>query len=566
MRRSFRSLLLVLVVLAVGLVVWRIASGPEIPVGQAGLRDMNTFRLYGQTVTLDAPARVAVEAVGSVGATDTLEATAWLLDAASRRTVWAMDAKPGKRLAGTLVRTSDTLDLPAGTYELYFSTLGTSRRGRSLVDRVFSREAQWRNDAGRWYVTLATVGGGTLSSERLNDERLVTGRLAENASDVGDDSTLLWRARSAHDENTATFLAADSAVLRLDVLGLPTMSVVVKDDDDRVVWELDRSALAPVERGFVSGSLRVPLPAGTYRMDFDPDGAGPGDWPRHPPLDPGAWGLKATAEQGRLVRFDPFTSLTKVVEIQANRGSGRWTVPFEVLRETRVVVAAMGEITSQDNAYDTGGLYGQDGSTVWELTYDDSDEAGGVSKNRKAVRTLTLAPGHYEARFHTDDSHHYEGWNSESSAPDHPERWGISVFAFQPEDVRAGQASAQASLESSASSASSGEVLAAIENVRNDDDDEARFVLDEAGMVHVRAAAEAGGDDVWITNAQGATLWTIESEPAKDGWRIVNRRLELPAGEYTAHVRADGSKAAVTFAEETGRPRSEYGIRVSRVK
>lgn len=540
---------------------------------------MQTFNLYSRTVTLPAAARVAVSAVGSVGATDTLEATAWLLNNTSRETVWAMDAAHGKRLTGSLVRSNDTLNLDAGTYTLYFSTYGTDRRGRGLMDRIFSRASQWRNDADRWYVMLTPLGGAALSSERHDVEREVSGRLAESASDVGEDSSVLWRARTSFDRKTATFLTADSTVLRLDLLGVPSLSATVEDDEGETVWRLDPSVLRPAGHGYVRGSVRVPLGAGTYRIAFDPDHQGPDDWVRHPPRDPEAWGLTVTAERGRAIRFDPFTSLTAVVQIRANEGGRRWVVPFEVLRETKVVAAAMGEITSQDQAYDTGGLYRADGTPVWELDYDNSDEAGGSSKNRQAVRTLTLAPGRYEARFHTDDSHHPDNWNSDSSAPDHPERWGISVFAFRPADVRAetaitgtaegdvaDQPTAPAELAKPAAPSELGNVLAAIENVRNDDNDEARFVMEEDGMVQIRAAAESNGDDVWITNAQGATVWAIESEPAKDGWRIVNRRLELAAGEYTAHVRADGSKAAVTFAEETGRPRSEYGIRVTRTK
>lgn len=569
MRRSLRTLLFVLVVLAAGLVGWRIASGPDTPAGPAGLRDLRTFRLYSQTVTLAAPARVAVEAVGSVGATDTLEATAWLLDNAAHEPVWTMDAKRGKRLTGTLVRNVDTLDLKAGTYTLYFSTYGTSRQDRGLAGRIFSRAAQWRNDADRWYATLTPLGGAHLATERheLNSE--VDGRLADRSSDTGTDSTVLWRVRTSDEERTTTFLVADSAVLRLDVLGVRGLSLKALDDEGETVWQLDPSALRPEPSGYVRGSVRVPLAAGTYRLVFDPDGQGPGDWNRHPPRDPEAWGLTAALERGRVTRFDPFTSLTPAVQIRADRGNGRWTVPFEVLRETKVVVAAMGEITSQDNAYDTGGLYRADGSTVWQLDYDNSDEAGGQSKNRQAVRTLTLAPGRYEARFRTDDSHHPGSWNSDSSAPEHPERWGLAVFPFNPSDLRVEAATTgdgPSASQAPTSPAPTGDVLAAIENVRNDDDEEARFVLSEAGMVQIRAAAEAGGDDVWITNAQGATVWTIESVEAKDGWRIAAAPLELPAGEYTAHVRADGSRAAVTFADETGRPRSEYGIRITRVK
>ena len=66
------------------------------------------------------------------------------------------------------------------------------------------------------------------------------------------------------------------------------------------------------------------------------------------------------------------------------------------------------------------------GREVWRMTYDETESAGGASKNRRLDRTLTLDAGRYLARFRTDDSHGWDDWNADP--PDDPLAWGVTVY------------------------------------------------------------------------------------------------------------------------------------------
>lgn len=579
MSTALRRLLLLLVVLALGLLGWRIARGPATPDADVSILRPDARDLIVRGFTLAQPARVPVEAVGAVGETDSLEVVAWLLDATTRALVWEMSAANGKRLDGALVRVRDTLDLPAGRYELFLSTYGRGGARRGALARVFDPSAKWRNDIGRTYVTLGLGASGTWQSHgALDASSLVDGRLRSQADDTPPaDTSVLWRARTSENRFTGDFLVQNGGVLDLAFVGHATgahaATAEILDANDRVVWTLAGQTAEALPRGYQRVAARVPLADGIYHLRFDGNDVGPGAWRQHPPVDPLAWGLVVRAAEGRVLPFDQFEGLPLVLRITADRPSTRWEVPFEVLDTARVFVSALGEITDGDAVYDGGGLYRADGSRVWELTGEDTRQGGGVSKNRAGTALLTLAPGRYVARFFTDGSHHLGSFNSESSTPTHPERWGLTVFSLTdparirvgtPQDKAMSEAPPPAAPEAAPGAAARpGEVLAAIENVRNDDRDEAAFVLAAPAKLIVESASEAG-DDMWITDARGETVWTADDVEEVDDWRIAKAPLDLPAGTYTLHVRADGSTAAVTFSEQTGRPKRDYGIRVRR--
>ena len=591
MRSTLRRFLLALVLVTFGLVVWRAASGPQKPSGQVVIDGASTFRLYGRAFVLDEAARVAVSAVGSVGPQDSLEVTAWLLDARTRRPVWTMDARRAERLEGSLVRASNTLDLPAGKYELYLSTWGRGGAPRSLSARVFDRAAQWRNDHRRWYATATPLGNVRFSGTvKISDQSEASGRL-EPSSDATEDTSLLWRVNARGEETSSTFLAQpapgkDSAVLVLDLLGrrLGTdLKVEVVDDQERAVWTLPRVNAPADVRGDQRATVRVPLPAGTYRITYDGPNRGPGRWGSHPPLDPAAWGLSVRAGEGSVRLFDPYTSLDEVLRIRADEPSRTWEVPFEVLRETKVVVAAMGEISS-GSVYDGGGIYRGSDVPVWELSSDNSTEAGGVSKNRQGMRTLTLAPGRYTARFHTDDSHYLGSWNSDSSAPDHPERWGLALFAFTPEDVQvraeAGSAAVpepprppgtNADLTSRAKLPTPNNPLASMLGMGDGASRRDRFDLDQETEVTIYATGEFVGssayDYAWIEDAKGNTVWRMDernSDDVTENFRRAEDRVTLPAGRYTLRYASDGSTSAEEYAAATGADHTDYGVVVTK--
>src|SRR6267142_3190428 len=87
---------------------------------------------------------------------------------------------------------------------------------------------------------------------------------------------------------------------------------------------------------------------------------------------------------------------------------------FELTRPTTVEVYAVGELRRNDtDAFDYGWIVNAaTRKRVWTMTYDDTDPAGGASKNRVAHETLRLKPGRYVAYFASDDTHGPDDWTN----------------------------------------------------------------------------------------------------------------------------------------------------------
>jgi len=99
---------------------------------------------------------------------------------------------------------------------------------------------------------------------------------------------------------------------------------------------------------------------------------------------------------------------------------------FELDRQAKLHIVALGEITRYGNQYDYGWIERIDsGEIVWEMKLNNTLSAGGAEKNRRFDGVVILPPGQYVVHFKTDDSHHYQDFNEER--PEDPEAWGITI-------------------------------------------------------------------------------------------------------------------------------------------
>lgn len=150
--------------------------------------------------------------------------------------------------------------------------------------------------------------------------------------------------------------------------------------------------------------------------------------------EPDAWAAPngplnaAVANEG-----DPIVSWTRL------RGDVEQAEAFELDKETNLHIVAVGEITRNGNQYDYGWIErAGTGEIVWEMTLDNTHEAGGADKNRRFDDVVVLSPGQYVVHYKTDDSHHYESFNDDD--PDDPEAWGITIhYVAEEESADAGQ-------------------------------------------------------------------------------------------------------------------------------
>lgn len=222
------------------------------------------------------------------------------------------------------------------------------------------------------------------------------------------------------------------------------------EEGDSSVWEMTRERSTPAG-GDESNRREIAfltLEPGRYLLEYRTDGSHAyDDWRNGEPRHPDRWGVtlftmkgdslaavqeidRAEAPEAADVGAPPpppapeGAELVRMTQIGNDRRESR---SFELDRTTDVYVRAVGELTLS-NRYDYGWIENAEtGQTVWEMTYSNTEHAGGDSRNRKFEGVVKLPPGRYVAHFQSDFSHAYGDFPSEEETPQDPEAWGIVI-------------------------------------------------------------------------------------------------------------------------------------------
>ncbi|MFQ5550825.1 MAG: hypothetical protein ACE5FJ_06270, partial [Gemmatimonadales bacterium] len=185
-------------------------------------------------------------------------------------------------------------------------------------------------------------------------------------------------------------------------------------------------------------------------------------------------------------------------------------------------------------------------------------------KNRVHDEVIHLDPGNYVAYYTSDGSHSYRDWNAAS--PDRGDLWGLSIVPVTgpvPEGVVAPYEPAD-----------DPNLVARITMVRDDEEREVIFTLEEETRLRVHALGEGSGGSMfdfgWISNARtGRRVWSMAYDATE--WaggatknRLIDQVIVLPAGRYGLHYRTDGSHS---FNEWNSAPPTDpmsWGVTVLR--
>ena len=119
--------------------------------------------------------------------------------------------------------------------------------------------------------------------------------------------------------------------------------------------------------------------------------------------------------------------LTRGLAVELAPGSGSTVVVrlHDLAGEREVGSDQQGE-GDPEEMFDYGWIAdGATGKSVWEMTYRNTEYAGGAKKNRMYDDSVILEPGTYEVNFVTDGSHAFNDWNS--AKPRDPASWGITI-------------------------------------------------------------------------------------------------------------------------------------------
>jgi hypothetical protein len=525
---------------------------------------------------LDREQEVRIEGVTADVRSSWSPARIWLLDAASRKSVWdVVDATLARPRHG-LAPFEATVHLPTGEYELYLATFpGVSGRGdRHGVDvhELIGRLQEFMDlDGLEDVVTQLEVRVTGEGSTRAGDAAAVRERLARGAAaavlGVGDDA-----------DGSAGFAMRAPASVRVVCYGEVFSDGAydggwIEDADTGAqVWRFDER---DSDKAGGAGKNRVVhaivrLPAGRYVARFATDGShSSAEFNAPPPDDPFAWGIvvrPAGAEDAGSV--EPFAAADArprnlIAALTEVRDGEHRSAGFTLHRPLAVRVIAVGEGT-RGEMNDLGWIVdARTHATVWEMDYDHTEHAGGSGKNRIEEKILQLPAGSYVAHFATDGSHAFGDWNA--APPLARRRWGMTVVAadrsFTPEDVAPFDADA----------ATPG--LARISRVRSDQERNATFTLDRDADVEIYALGESDGRDMadygWIeTVGTGKTVWEMRySDTEHAGGSKKNRAfrgtVHLPAGEYRLRYESDGSHAYGDWNADPPRDPDAWGITVT---
>ncbi|HZM16215.1 MAG TPA: hypothetical protein VFE28_09450 [Candidatus Krumholzibacteria bacterium] len=536
-----------------------------------------------QGIELRRAGQIDIEAVGVRPRWEhELIAYAWILDSRTREPVWEMETDDSERVSGQrlLRKATKTLDLPAGRYEVYAwaaDVHGEYWHSYRVFGFNFSDDGNWGRDSRRVEEALDDCYM-TLDSKTLTKADVTsftpTGELP---------GSLLRFAGLENDSSVRSAFRLDAAA-ELEIyaftelpndweLGADTGWIENMATHERV-WKMGHRNTRPAGGADKNRVFRdsVRLDKGDYVLVYGTDDshAYP-EWNARPPLDPLNWGVTLLPGKnfpaGVFHRIEAPTPGEALVDLTRARDDDALEQAFRLTRESELWIRGVGEYSEGEDEFADYGWIQKAGSSeiVWEMTYDNTNHAGGAEKNRMFDGRVRLPAGDYVAYYYTDDSHSYRRWNA--SPPFERDAWGLAIFPG------AGFRSADFQKLDSEALARNVNVLVRIVQVGDDERMRERFSLEKATKVHIYALGEGTNGDMadygMIENAKtGEVVWEMTWRNTRHAGgahknRVFDGELTLQPGTYEVFYETDDSHAFGSWNAAKPRDPKNWGITVS---
>jgi hypothetical protein len=560
--------------------------------GAIQLREVTPGELRSEAFRLDRPATLKIDAVGAESGglnrvmrarnavarfvtrvldkdpprfDDGWSATAWIVDTDSRAVVWRLDAVDTRAIDNGLRAFEGEIELPAGTYEVYYAS--------------FPKQLGWRGPGARW--EYDRDAGRKLHLDIEADGARMTRVDAAAVHEAFEARNAIVLGRGGEELHDRIAFDLDRAVdVDVYMVGEASRSRsydhgwIIDTDSRETVWAFDWVRSQPAggaARNRVARE-RLTLPAGRYAAFFSKDRShGPGSWRSLPPGDPIGWGLSirpidvADRSAFRPYAYEPVPVGNAIVSLTRIGDEEAVSEGFTLARDLDVRIFALGEGRDRESGmFDRAWL--EDARThepVWTMEFAATRHAGGTAKNRVFDGVIQLPAGSYLVHYLTDDSHAYGDWNGEP--PIDAEFWGITVLPAQ--------GALDRSMVKPYDEANDPAVIARIVRVADSRQVRRSFKLDRETNVRIYALGEGQSGEMFdfarIVDASGREVWRMRYEDTNDAGgsrknRRVNRVISLGAGDYEVIYRTDDSHSWGAWNSSAPSDPTSWGVTLRR--
>ncbi len=386
-------------------------------------------------------AQLSIYAVGEIG--NRPMDFGWIEDVASGERIWEMTLENTRHGGGWEVNRvyEDTIAVDEGIYRAAYQTDARQSWGDWVGNPPL--------DPAGWGVTLAASPAAAVSpfDPLANREPMI------ELTRVRDDE----RRQAQFKVNQPTQLAA-FAVGEIGRSSRYDWGWLRNNDSQEIVWEMTypRSRQSGDDESNRAELAFFRLEPGTYTLGYETDDSHSYDsWLHGRPEHPERWGvtlfpvakqidssavevldIETTALGDKHshpeppqppehpVHSPPLPG-TMMVTLSGVGNEERAKATFTLQEESKLHVRAIGEITISGR-YDYGWIEKADsGEIVWEMTFQNTQPAGGADRNRRYDGVVALGPGEYIVHYRTDFSHAYGDFGEE--APADPQGWGVRI-------------------------------------------------------------------------------------------------------------------------------------------
>lgn len=549
------------------------------------IRDLYEGDLVVDGFELKSATRLNVMAIGAqVKHSDDMYAYCWILDADEREPVWVMENEDTKRRRGSknIREFEGEINLQAGRYEVYYYAgqpyffsgmnikIDDFEEAIGLLEKIFDdgdEDYEYYSEETEDLMLMIEAPEGSFTKFVPVDEH---GRNVVVSFVRPEDNYHEEKGFTLDKEMTLKIIAIGEYYSSGRVF--VDFGWIIDADSREKVWKMDKWNTSWAGGGRKNRCFygEITLPAGNYIAHYVTDDSHCfGGWNAPPPYDPLHYGMIITTTGGDLKHarsFEDDYSEPTIVSLTRIRDGQFKKKGFTLKTEASVHIIALGEYGYTDEFVDYGWIEGLDDDNVyWEMTEDNTDYAGGATKNRMFDGIVKLPAGSYMVHYASDDSHSYRRWND--SPPYDQKMWGITVYG-------AGRDFDTSLVETFTEAPVGTGTLVAITGVGDDEDIQESFTLDSPQKVHIYALGEGQSGEMfdygWIENARnGDIVWEMTYRKSRHAGgarknRFVDTHILLEAGEYDVYYVTDGSHSFPDFNASRPNRAHKWGITITK--